>query len=231
MFGCSTSAKNRRSASAAAIASSSLESSSPLSTTQRSDTLRSRARVDPPHAAVGDGDDHLVLAGDDVAGRELGLERKRRPAFAAEPRGAPGHSVAAAADWLLAASTEATALGHDRHRVERGLRRIAERHRLDLDQPGPEVGSRARARPAGRGSPQRSERRGRQRTRRRRRGRGGRRAEVGVGAGAGDGVAACRRGPSRRRRSSTVDDRPRTSVPRAVHRGTSCTEPPEPISS
>src|ERR1700704_1750062 len=48
MFGCSTSARNRRSASAAAIASSSPVLSRPLSTTQRSETLRSLARKIQP---------------------------------------------------------------------------------------------------------------------------------------------------------------------------------------
>ena len=108
--------------------------------------------VDPPHAAVGDGADHLVLAGDDDAGAELGLERERRPALAAEPRRAPGRAVAAASDRLLATGAETAALGHDGGRPENGVRRIAERHRFDLDQPGPEVCSRARARPAGRRS-------------------------------------------------------------------------------
>ena len=74
------------------------------------------------------------------------------PHLRQNPEVRPGHSVAAAPDWLVAVRAEAAALGHDRGRPEHGVRRIAERHRLDLDQPGPEVGSRARARPAGRGS-------------------------------------------------------------------------------
>ena len=41
--------------------------SRPLSTTQRSDTLRSRAEVDPAQAAVGEAADDLVLAADQLA--------------------------------------------------------------------------------------------------------------------------------------------------------------------
>ena len=75
------------------------------------------------------------------------------PHFRQNPDVRPGRAVPAAPDRLVATRAETTALGHDGGRPEDGIRRIAERHRFDLDQPGPEVGPRARARPAGRGAP------------------------------------------------------------------------------
>ena len=50
-------------------------------------------QVDPAHPAVREAPHDLVLAGDQLAGAELGLERERRAALAAEARGrVPGAS-------------------------------------------------------------------------------------------------------------------------------------------
>ena len=85
--------------------------------------------VDPAEPAVGDRAGHLVLAADEVAGPQLGVERERVAALRAEALGAPGLAVARAPDRGAAGRADPLVLGdlgvlEDRlGRVDRGDRR------------------------------------------------------------------------------------------------------------
>ena len=94
-------------------------SSRPLSTTQRFAEVSVHGQVDPAEAAVRQAAEHLVLAADQVAGRQLGHEGERRPAVRAVPFGPPGLPVPVPAHRALARAAEPLArrylrVGHDR---------------------------------------------------------------------------------------------------------------------
>ena len=72
------------------------------------------------------------------AGRELGLERERRSALAAEARGPARRAVPAAADGLVAGRAKAPVLGHLRV-GHHGIGGVARGNRRDLDQTGSEA--------------------------------------------------------------------------------------------
>src|SRR5581483_7487746 len=114
-------------------------------------------QVDPAHPAMGEAANDLVLAGHQLVRAELGLERERGSALAAEARGPSRRIVASTTHRLIAARAEAAALGDERGGlVEDRVGRVAERHRRDLDQPGPEAPARARAGPTRRDTPARA---------------------------------------------------------------------------
>ena len=71
--------------------------------------------VDPAEAAVGQAAGHLVLAGDEVAGLELGVEGERLAALRAEPGRPAGVAVLAASDRVAAVRAEPLVLRD--HRV------------------------------------------------------------------------------------------------------------------
>ena len=136
MFGCSTSARNRRSASAAAMASSSPRVDQPLQHDPPVGDLAVASQVDPAETAVGEAARHLVLAGDEVPGRQLGHERERVAAAPAEALRAPGHVAPAAADRLVALAAEPPLLRHVGFGHHRG-RRVPGRHRGTSTSPTP----------------------------------------------------------------------------------------------
>ena len=96
--------------------------------------------VDPAEAAVGDGAGHLVLAGHEVAGMQLGGERERVAALPAEPLGPPGLAVAGAPDRGPAGRADPLVLGDLRVLQDRlgGVDRGDRRHG---GQPGAEAGA------------------------------------------------------------------------------------------
>ena len=69
-------------------------------------------QVHPAHAAVRQAPGHLVLAGDEVAGRSFGVKEIARPAVRAVALGPPGTPVPAAADRVVAAGAATPVLGH-----------------------------------------------------------------------------------------------------------------------
>ena len=133
MPGWSTVARKRFSTSTMPIASGASASSRPLSTTQRSSTLRSVGEVDPAEAAVGEAAAHLVLARDEGAGGQLRQEREPLAVLGAEAFGAAGPVAAAAADGVAALAAEPAVLGHLRVGHQRGDG-VDARHRGHVDE-------------------------------------------------------------------------------------------------
>src|SRR5580693_2327628 len=96
MFGCSTRARNWRSATAAAMASASPVLSSPLSTTQRSLTLRSRARYTQPSPPWARQPRTSYCPATSSPGASLGLKEKRVPHCRQNPSVRPARPFT---DW------------------------------------------------------------------------------------------------------------------------------------
>ena len=115
-------------------------------------------QVDPAEAAVRQAAEHLVLAGDQLAGLQSRLEREQGAAVPAEAVGAPGDFGgvrAAPAHRLPAHAAEPPAL-RDLRELEHGLRRVTGRDRRDLHQAGAEAASgRAGRRPGRQGAARR----------------------------------------------------------------------------
>src|SRR6202161_1884038 len=96
MFGCSTWARNWRSATAAAIASASPVLSRPLSTTQRSLTLWSRARYTQPSPPCARQPRTSYCPATSSPGASLGLKEKRVPHCRQNPSVRPARPFT---DW------------------------------------------------------------------------------------------------------------------------------------
>ena len=142
MFGCSTSARNRRSARAATVVvrvvgvDQALEHDPPIG------HVAVAGQVDPTHPAMGQATGDLVLTGNEIIGRQRRLERERLAALAAEAGRTPRSSVVAATHRLAAGRTEAPLLRHERVRHD-SVGGIARGNVRDLDESGTEARARA----------------------------------------------------------------------------------------